>query len=375
MPVKKKFVYQTGARALNASDDFQGEKFLINLGVFVGVILVLWGSTYLMTLENTPKLLLGILALLAGIGGIWGLFYSLNGMVESLAQKARNQFLPWVFVGPAVAFLGFYIVFPVIRTALDSFFVYTSATDGWAEFTLDNYKRLFVDPKLWIALRNNLIWLLTVPTLTVSLGVTIAVLIDRIPWEKQAKAFIFMPMAISFVGAAVIWRFVYFYSTYGEQIGLLNALVVFFGGEPQGWFILQPWNNFFLIAIMIWLQTGFAVVVFSAAIKAVPLSMIEAAKIDGASEFTVFFRIIIPIIGGTILTVTTTMVTIVLKIFDIIFVMTSGNYNTDVIANMMYNQMFRRGNFGYSAAIAILIFIGVIPILIYNIRSLNRRTS
>lgn len=333
----------------------------------------MWGSTYLMTLENTPKLLLGLIALVSGIGGIWALFYTVNGMAEAMPVKWHHAVLPWVFVGPGVLFLGFYIVYPAMRTVVDSFFVYTTATGGWAEFTFSNYKKLFTDPKLWIALRNNAIWLLTVPIVAVSLGLVFAVMMDRIRWEKQAKALIFLPMAISFVGAAIIWRFVYFFSTYGEQIGLLNAITTFFGNEPRGWIVIEPWNNFFLVIIMVWLQTGFAVVVLSAAVKAVPVSLLEAAKMDGATEIGIFFRIIIPVVSGTILTVTTTMVTVVLKIFDIIFVMTSGNYNTDVIANMMYNQMFKIGNFGYAASIAVLIFIGVIPVLIYNIRSLNKR--
>ncbi len=358
----------------NSLGGLQTRDLIIKGLMFLGVIGVIILSAYVMTIPDTPKIILGLFAIVAGIGGIWGIFYSLNGIAESMPSRWHDKLLPWVFVSPAVLFLGFYIVYPTISTILDSFFVYTLSTGGWAGFTFDNYSKLFTDPKLLTALRNNAFWLLTVPVFSVSLGLILAVMMDRIPWEKQAKALIFMPMAISFVGASVIWRFVYFYSTYGEQIGLLNAIVTFFGGAPQGWLVIEPWNNFFLITIMVWLQTGFAVVVLSAAVKSVPVSLLEAAKLDGASEIKIFFSIIIPVVGGTILTVTTTMITLVLKIFDIIFVMTSGQYNTDVIANMMYSQMFKVGNFGYASAIAVLIFVGVIPILIYNIRSLDQRS-
>ena len=208
----------------------------------------------------------------------------------------------------------------------------------------------------------------------VSLGLVIAVMVDRIGrWEPVAKSIIFLPMAISAVGAGVIWKFIYsFQPIQRPQIGLLNAIVVAFGGQPQGWLILKPWNNFFLIAIMIWILTGFAMVVLSAAVKSVPSSLMEAARIDGASEVRIFFRIIIPYISGTLITITTTVIIMVLKVFDIVYVMTNGQNNTEVIANRMYRELFTYRNQGHASAIAIVLLIAVTPVMIYNIRSMRR---
>jgi len=264
-----------------------------------------------------------------------------------------------------------YIIYPTVRTTWVSFFDFSRGSGNPTNFGLQNYIAIFQDPRLLIAIRNNIMWIIFVPLVSVSMGLVIAVLVDRVRWEKFAKSLIFLPMAISFVGAAVIWRFVYYRALYGQQIGLLNAIVVGLGGDAVGWLRLEPWNNFFLIIIMIWLQTGFAMVILSSAVKGVPSSLLEAARIDGAGEFRVFFQIIIPFVSSTILTVTTTIVILVLKIFDIVFVMTSGQFNTDVIANMMYNQMFRAGQYGRGAALAVVLFIAVIPVMIRNIRNMN----
>jgi alpha-glucoside transport system permease protein len=201
------------------------------------------------------------------------------------------------------------------------------------------------------------------------------VLADRSKFENLAKALIFLPMAISFVGAGVIWRFIYYYSPPGEpQIGLLNAIVTGLGGEPQAWTSLfQPWNNFFLVVIMIWLQTGFAMVIFSSAIKGIPTDIIEAAKVDGATELQSFFSIVIPAIQGTIITVTTTIVIFSLKIFDVVIVMTGGQFGTNVIATQFYRQFFINRDFGKGAAVAIVLLILVTPVIIYNLRQLNKQ--
>jgi len=216
------------------------------------------------------------------------------------------------------------------------------------------------------------LWLVFVTSFVVSLGLVIAVLVDRIKWEAGVKSIIFLPMAISAVGASVIWRFMYSFQPAGRpQIGLLNAISVALGGEPQGWLILQPWNNFFLIIIMIWMLTGFAMVVISSAVKGVPGSLLEAARIDGATEIQIFFRVIIPYIQGTLLTITTTVLIMVLKVFDIVFVMTSGQFNTEVIANRMYSEMFTFRHFGRGGALAVILLVAVIPVMVYNIRSLR----
>jgi alpha-glucoside transport system permease protein len=302
------------------------------------------------------------------------LFAATNNLVSMLPARMRDMLRPFVFVGPAVAVLLFYIVFPALRTIYLSFLNRTST-----EFVgLRNYEFVFTDPQMLIILRNTLFWVLIVPFVAVAMGLLIAVMTDRLKpgWEKIVKSLIFLPMAISFVGASVIWRFVYYYQPAGyEQIGLLNAIVTAFGGEPVAWLIIRPWNNFFLLFIMIWLQTGFAMVIQSAAVKGVPSSLLEAAKIDGANEIRIFFSLIIPYIKGTILTVMTTILFMVLKIFDIVYVMTSGNYDTGIVASRMYKEAFIYRNFGRGSALAVFLFIVVIPFMIRNITQMreNRR--
>jgi alpha-glucoside transport system permease protein len=239
---------------------------------------------------------------------------------------------------------------------------------------LSNYIGVFTDPNMLTVFRNNLLWMIFGTSLTVSLGLLIAVLADRSKFETAAKAFIFMPMAISFVGAGVIWNFIYAVKPVdAPQIGLLNSIVVGLGGQPQAWTaFFQPWNNFFLIIIVIWLQTGYAMV-FSAAIKGVPTEVLEAARVDGANEVQIFFQIMIPLIMGTIITVSTTVVIFTLKIFDVVIVMTGGQYSTSVIATEFYRQYFTYNNNGYGSAIAIVLFIAVIPVMIYNLRQFSQR--
>ena len=221
---------------------------------------------------------------------------------------------------------------------------------------------------------NNLIWLVIGTGLCVVFGLLIAVLADRSRFESVAKALIFLPMAISFVGAGVIWRFIYAYAPPDEpQIGVLNALVVSFGGQPQAWLTMAPWNTFFLIVVLVWIQTGFAMVIFSAALKGVPGELLEAARLDGASEIQSFFRVIIPYIQGTIITVTTTIAIFTLKIFDVVIVMTGGQYGSSVVATQFYRQFFTNRNFGYGSAIAMVLFMAVIPVMYYNLRQLRKQ--
>jgi len=214
-------------------------------------------------------------------------------------------------------------------------------------------------------------------TLSVVFGLLIAVLADRSKFERLAKSLVFLPMAISMVGAGVVWNFIYEVKDLGDpQIGLLNAIVVAFGGTPQAWTaLIQPWNNLFLIVIMVWLQTGYAMVIFSAAIKGIPGELIEAARIDGATEIQVFFRIMIPYIQGTIITVTTTILIFSLKIFDVVWVMTGGQFGTHVIATQFYRQYFTNRNFGYGSTIAIILFLAVIPVMVYNLRQLREQEA
>src|SRR3990172_8792350 len=224
-----------------------------------------------------------------------------------------------------------------------------------------------------LALRNNAPWLIFVTSFVVSIGLVIAVMVDRIGrWEAVAKSVIFLPMAISAVGAAVIWKFVYsFQPIQRPQIGLLNAIYTSLGGEPQGWLILKPWNNLFLIAIMIWILTRFAMVVLSAAIKGVPAELLEAARMDGAGEIRIFFSVIIPYIRGGLVAISTTVLIVVFKVFEIVFVMTNGQFETEVIANRMYREMFTFGNYGRASALAVVLLVAVVPIMIYNVRNIE----
>jgi alpha-glucoside transport system permease protein len=345
-------------------------RVLISLIVPAITFLVLRWAFIFMRDAEANKLSVGIVALIIGVGGVWALYLVTDNLVSILPEAIRETVRPFVFVGPAVAILSVYLVYPVIRTIYLSFLGPRSE-----EFVgLANYAFALTSDDMLLALRNNLLWLIFVTSFVVSLGLIIAVLVDRIGrWEPIAKSLVFLPMAISAVGASIIWKFVYsFQPIQRPQIGLLNALFTALGGDPQGWLILKPWNNFFLIVIMIWILTGFAMVVLSAAIKGVPGELLEAARIDGASEIRIFLGVIVPYIRGTLITISTTILIMVLKVFDIVFVMTGGQFDTEVIANRMYREMFTFGNFGHSSALAVILLVAVIPIMIYNVRSLEQ---
>lgn len=289
-----------------------------------------------------------------------------RGVITLSRGHIREGIRPWLFAGPAVLLLGLFLVYPAVQTVFLSFFNARST-----EFVgMSNYQWAFNDPGFQLSIRNNLLWLLVVPFLSTSFGLVIAVLADRVKWGSVAKSLIFMPMAISFVGASVIWKFVYDYRGPTQpQIGVLNALVVQLGGEPQPWLTLPFVNNFFLMAILVWIQTGFAMVLMSAALRGVPDETLEAARIDGASEVQIFFRVMIPQIMGTIIVVWTTITIVVLKVFDVVLAMTNGQWETEVLANIMYDWMFRGGgDYGRSGALATVIMLAVIPIMIWNIR-------
>lgn len=320
--------------------------------------------------SNAIRLISAIAAIIFGSGGIIALFYLANMAVNRLPYRSRSRILPWVYMVPALTVLGAFLILPTIRTLIISFMDRQST----AFVGLDNYIFAFTDPNMLIAFRNNVLWLVLVTGISVGLGLIIAVLVDRVKYEPLAKALIFMPMAISFVGASVIWRFVYAYQPPGvEQIGLLNAIAVALGFEPIGWLVNKAVNNFALIAIMIWLQTGFAMVLLSSAVKGIPKDVIEAARIDGASELQIFWRITIPMISSTIVVVSTTIIVLVLKVFDIVFVMTGGNLDTDVIASRMIKEMFNFRNFGRGSAIAVILLLAVIPVMVVNIRRFQQQ--
>ena len=282
-----------------------------------------------------------------------------------ISHRYENSIRSIIFIAPAFLVLFTFILFPVFETIRLSFY----DKFGREFIGLNNYFWAIKDTEFRRSILNNLGWLLIVPTLSTFFGLVIANLTDRIWWGTIAKSIIFMPMAISFVGAGVIWKFIYDYrGVDDQQIGLLNAIVVFFGLEPQAWLTIPIWNNLFLMAIMIWIQTGLALVIFSAALRGIPKETLEAARIDGASEFRIFWSIIIPFLEQTILVIWTIITILVLKVFDIIYAMTNGQWQTEVLANLMYDWMFRGGgDSGRGSVLAFCIMIGVIPILAWNL--------
>ncbi len=291
-------------------------------------------------------------------------------MAASRSLRRRAIVRPWLFVGPALFLLVVYLAYPVVATLILSFY----DRGGQTYVGLSNYQWAVGDRDFRQSIFNNILWLAVVPAACTFFGLVIAVLTDRIWWGNIAKSLVFMPMAISFVGASVIWKFVYDYRAEGEtQIGILNAIVQALGGNPQVWIALPFWNNFFLMAILIWIQTGFAMVILSAALRGIPEETIEAAVIDGANGWQIFWKIMVPQIWGTIAVVWTTITILVLKVFDIVLTMTNGQWSTTVLANLMFDWMFRGGgDSGRSAAIAVIIMLAVTPIMVWNIRRANR---
>jgi alpha-glucoside transport system permease protein len=315
------------------------------------------------------KLILAVIALFVGVGGVWLLFTSVSTAVERLRPKTRDRILPWVFIAPALLLLGIYLVYPAVSTVISSFMTEKG------EFTLDNWASLAKGDIIEI-LRNNVIWLVVATAGSVGLGLLVAALFDRIRRESLAKIFIFTPLAISLVGATVIWKFVYAIQPPSQpQFGLLNAVWTAFGNKPVAWATTFPINLPAEMLIMIWLQTGFAMVILSAAIKGVSIEVLEAARLDGASERQIFFGIIIPLIRGSIVTVATTIAIATLKIFDIVMSMSGGINHDNVVAVRMFQEMFQFFNDGRAAALATVLFIAVLPVMVLNLRNFRRQAA
>ena len=397
----------------------------------------------------------GLITILIGVGGCVAYFYFSNQFLDKVLCPARgpnagrninraNLIRPWLFLFPALFALGLYLAYPVIETLRLSL---TDRDAGGAFVGLANYQQMFGESKFWEALRNNMLWLIVVPAAATAMGLLAAQLTDRIKWGAFAKSLIFMPMAISFVGAAVIFKLVYDTRAVDQnQIGALNAVWLLFEGGPTsflllkltpalilaafagvtayvGWIFIKPimqkrahgggaisaslrifvglaalylvylslksilgvfttvlpygvpqtwltisfWNNFFLMIVLVWIQTGFAMVILSAALRGIPEETIEAAIVDGAGPLQVFFKIKVPQIMGTIVVVWTTITITVLKVFDIVFAMTNGQWETQVLANYMFDKLFRANDWGVGSASAMIIMILVSPILIWNV--------
>lgn len=269
------------------------------------------------------------------------------------------------YILPAFFFLLVFLFYPIIHTFYLSFL----NQDSSSFVGLSNYIYLFTHGETFLVFRNNLLWLTLFTMTVVGMGLFLAILSDRLPYEPVIKAIIFIPMAISFTAAAVIWRFMYLYKPEGlPQIGLVNALLAFTGGSPIAWLVNLKFNNFALIAAGIWMWTGFAMVVVSAGLKGIPNEVLEAARVDGTREWQLFWHIILPMLGPVLIVVVLTLTINALKVFDLVYVMTFGNHETDVIANRMFKEMFTFGNFGRASAIAVILLLSIVPVIVINIR-------
>ncbi|CAN2229517.1 UgpA ABC-type sugar transport systems, permease components [Candidatus Nanopelagicaceae bacterium] len=300
---------------------------------------------------------------------ILGALFAIAGRANG--KKARPVALV-IFLAPALVLLLAGLVIPAVRTILFSFM--NPDSNGWVGFA--NYQWMIEDPNVKTIMINTILWILVVPLFTAALGLLLAVMLDRIKHESIPKSLLFMPMAISFVGASIIFKFVYEYNEPNEvQIGLLSAIVKFFGLTPSDWMLSKPLNTFLLMIIYVWTQMGFGMVILSAAIKGVPADIVEASALDGAHGWRLFRNITFPMVKGTFIVVLATGVVGALKVFDIVRTMTGGNFSTNVLANEMYSQTFVQFDQGKGSALAVVLFLLVTPILIYNIRSLRKERT
>jgi alpha-glucoside transport system permease protein len=317
----------------------------------------------------TIKILNALIAIVGGVVGAIILYYLLNKLAELLPGRWEDRVKPFLFLLPALAAITLYLIYPTVQTVVFSF----ANASSTAFVGASNYGNLLTSAAFQSTLFNTLLWIIVVPAGTIVLGLLIATLADRMRprGEKVAKTLIFLPLAIGGVSAAAIWRFVYAANPPGQQqVGLLNGIWTGLGGDPVNWLQISTlrFNSFLLMVILLWIQAGFAMVLLSAAIKGVPTETLEAARLDGAGEGAIFFRIVIPQIRTTLITVFITVLIGVLKTFDIVYVMTNGNFNTNVIAVDFFNQLFTNNNAGYAAAIVVMLLIVMIPILVFQIR-------
>lgn len=340
-------------------------RFASAFAVPVVAFIVLWLTFEWLRDADANRAVIVLVAVAVGVIGVLVLYWAMDFAVNRMPERWRESVRPWVFVGPALVILSIFLLYPAINT------IYVSFLDARGdEFVgLENYGFVFTDDGMLRAIRNTVAWIVVVPFFAVSIGLGFAVLVDKLQrGEGVAKSIIFLPMAVSFVGASVVWGFIYDFKVFGAQTGLLNGIWTAFGGDPVSWLSKEPWNNVLLMVIMIWMQTGFAMVILSAAIKSVPDDILEAARIDGATEIQVFWRVVLPSIMSTVVVVTTTMVINVLKVFDIVFVMTNGESGTEVIAEQMIRWFFRNDHDGRGAAIAVILFLAIVPVMAVNVR-------
>ncbi len=335
-----------------------------NIGLWIGYYWDEYIHPFLFRAESPGhKILLMLLAV--------ALFVAVMGLILWAVDKpkrAPNWVVTAGFAGPALLALGFGLVYPALTTIRQSFY----NRNGQTFVGFDNYVTALTNSDLQIVLRNTAIWVLVVPTLATFIGLVYAVVVDRTRFERVAKALIFLPMAISLVGASIIWDFIYEYRAASRsQTGLLNQILVWLGLEPYQFLVHPPQNTLFLIVVLIWIQAGFAMTILSAAIKAIPDDIVEAARLDGLYGIRMFRYITVPSIRPALVVVLTTIAMTTLKVFDIVRTMTGGNFETSVVANEFYQQSFVQGQQGMGAALAVLLFVIVIPVVVYNVRQLR----
>ena len=314
-----------------------------------------------------PRLITAVIVVLGVPTVLVGYIVLTEQVLRVFPEGIKPRVRPWLWLAPALIFLFVFLVYPTIGTIVRSF----QNKAGTAFVGLDNYSWFFSNGDTLGALKNNLIWLVLLTTLCVGLGLLIALLVDRVRYESIAKSLIFVPLAISMVAAAVIWKFMFDYETPGTpQIGTLNAALGTAGVGPVPWLQVSDFslNTILLIVVMAWMWTGFCMVIISAALKGINPELLEAARVDGANEWEVFRGIVLPLLLPTLAVVSTTIVITALKAFDIVYVMTSGNNDTEVIANRMYKELFTNGNFGRGSAIAVVLLLAIVPVMAVNVR-------
>jgi alpha-glucoside transport system permease protein len=322
------------------------------------------------------KVITALVTVAVGIGAAVLLYWLLNRLADALPAKWEHRLKPYLYILPAYAALSFYLIYPAVQTVIYSF--KDAASVEWVGF--ENYTDLLSSDRFRDTLFTTFLWMAIVPAVTVVMGLAVAVLADRLApkWEKASKTVIFLPMAISFVGAGTVWGLIYDFRPAGrDQIGLQNAIVTALGFDPVAWLEQSQFhlNSVLLMVMLLWAQVGFSMVLLSAAIKGVPVDTIEAARIDGASEKQVFFSVVVPQIWGTIITVFIITLINVMKIFDIVYVMTNGRANTNVIGNEFFNQLFTNFNNGAAAAIVVMLMLATIPIMWYQVRNFRSEES
>jgi alpha-glucoside transport system permease protein len=306
-------------------------------------------------------LVMAIVVVIGVPAAVCGYIIATEWVLRLVGPNARARIRPWLWVLPAFLFLIVFMIYPTIRTFIASLMNARST-----EFVgVDNYVRLLGRDSFWQTLLNNALWIVFFTGIVVGMGLIVAVLTDRVRYETVVKTVIFVPMAISFVAAGVIWSFMY---NFNADIGTVNAAVTGLGGEAVPLLLEWPLNTFLLIIVGIWMWVGFAMIILSAGLKGISAELLEAARMDGATELQVFFRIILPLLAPTIAVVATTIVITALKTFDIIYVMTGGRYGTEVIGTLFYNERYTNSNIGTSSAVAIILLLAIIPVMIFNIR-------